>query len=125
MDDDEIDLIINAAKIISNDLSANIEPTNIDTIINHYQNNKSDSEDEDLKFFSKVFKKRKQPSNIGTTEKKSLISMTDPAKNNVTTTTANVQMVKYPFVIFLRDCEDMTFENQFKLTKSTFKVNFI
>lgn len=121
MNEDLSDLIIKSATLLAKDLLVD------NGLLKNNQTTEADSDDDlDLFFYSQLMKKRK-------------ISKSNELNAGITTQNRNRTTLKRPtsgrcgyqepainhlFLKFLRECEDITFENQFKMTRSTFQVRF-
>lgn len=121
MDEHQSDLIIKSATLLAKDLLLD------NRFFNYHATSlsiDSDSGDDlDLFFYSQLMKKRKKSPNAndGAKSKGKVISK-QPTSN--AETSKNPPM-NHLFLKFLQECEDITFENQFKMTRTTFQVRNI
>lgn len=112
---DEIDVLVNVASMLTQDILAEGSQNallqtfhkNITSQQQSQHSNTQDSDDDiDLFVYNQLIKKRKI---VNENKNKEDAESTDSIQN-------------YPFVTFLKDCSDLTFETQFKFTKATFMV---
>lgn len=121
--DEHPDFLIKSAAMLAKDLLADNRFMNNFTSVT--QTTEADSDDDlDLFFYSQLMKKRKVAKNeIRTgisTKNRKRISFKGP--NSKTKDGSQGPTTNHLFLKFLRECEDITFENQFKMTRSTFQV---
>lgn len=123
MTEDHSDFLIKSAALLAKDLLVEhrllTNPTTIE----------ADSDDDlDLFFYSQWMKKRKisekNKSHAGSVTKGGgVMSLKRHSSSNKRG--AQGPPMNHLFLKFLQECEDITFENQFKMTRTTFQVSLL
>ncbi len=124
MCDDHSDFLIKSAALLAKDLLVE----NKLFTINADKTDADSDDDLDLFFYSQLMKKRKVSDrnnlHTETVEKQRLgiLGKRGSTSNRRVATAREGPPMKHLFLKFLQECEDITFENQFKMTRSTFQV---
>ncbi|XP_037025511.1 putative nuclease HARBI1 isoform X1 [Bradysia coprophila] len=125
MTDDPSDFLIQSAALLAKDLLNENKLLTI-TAPSIFAKDADSDDDLDLFFYSQLMKKRKvsdqSPSRTGFSSKHGIRSLAKrrPTAGNVSRTAQGAPK-KHLFLKFLQECEDNTFENQYKISRSTFK----
>ncbi|KAG4065852.1 hypothetical protein HA402_012530 [Bradysia odoriphaga] len=126
MTDDPSDFLIKSAALLAKDLLNENKLLTINAPSIFAKDADSD-DDLDLFFYSQLMKKRKVPDqNQSHTGFSSKLGARSPVKRRTSagnvSRTAQAAPKKHLFLKFLQECEDNTFENQYKISRSTFQA---
>lgn len=121
MTEDHSDFLIKSAALLAKDLLVE------NRFLSKTRTTEADSDDDlDLFFYSEFMKKQKlsakNKSHNGMISKSG--GRLSLKRHSLRTDGPQKPPMNHLFLKFLQECEDITFENQFKMTRSTFQVRY-